>query len=129
MFPSHDPGTRNFKRGCPIKIELIDAFTPLREEGSGARFKNYPGPPVTQQSGAKLPRYARKSHSQPVAISNFQASQLPRGLVINPNTGLISGAVEFEFAQLTITVTAENNVGRSVPVPIVLRGQSVIKCT
>jgi serine/threonine protein kinase len=43
--------------------------------------------------------------------TGFRALDLPRGLELNPVTGVISGAAKDEMAQCTFTVTASNDYG------------------
>jgi len=91
----HAFNVKKFSKGCPFEIKIQDAWTPLIEEGSNQVFKNYPGPPLTEKAGAKLPAYARKEFELPIPITNFRfESEQIEGVTIDPISGTIRGSFQ-----------------------------------
>lgn len=82
--------------GCPVNISPLEIYTPLTEEDTGRVYKNYPGPPLTQQSGANIPYNSDRRAPIPITISLGEGSQTPNGIRVNPD-GSITGALTSSY--------------------------------
>ncbi len=112
---TYDPQRKPiFKNGCPFDTGIPDIYSPLTEEGSGRKFKNYPGPPLTSQSGAKLPPYATATARKPIPITGLDLiGTLPPGINFDRVTGRISGTITSLFNTITVKIIADNFVGKT----------------
>lgn len=101
-----------FKAGCPFDTGIPDIYSPLTEEGTGRKFKNYPGPPMNTKSGANLPPYATPTARKPIPITGLTLlDALPLGLTFDPITGRIYGTIPNLFNKVITTIEASNFVG------------------
>jgi uncharacterized Zn-binding protein involved in type VI secretion len=125
-FPPHE---WQFYSGCPYEINLIEVFTPMIEEGSRAQFKNFPGFPVTTQSGVKLPKYANKGLEAPEPIFKFElhSGALPKGATLDSVTGKITGTTTSDEYR-KIEIKCWNKVGPSNIVQVTFSSKRVQEC-
>lgn len=111
-----DLESRIYKSGCPVDFNISEIYSPLQEETTNAKFKNYPGSPLSQIDGAPtLPKYAPNEFRSKIPIYGLKIDKaLPDGITFNPSTGRISGALT-EAGSLanedTYRVSCENYVG------------------
>jgi uncharacterized Zn-binding protein involved in type VI secretion len=106
-----------------------EAYSPLEEGGSHSMYRNYPGPPLSEQAGARLPSYAPTYYTSPIPITNFSAiveyiiSEIPKtnvitggsivpGINFNGDTGEISGQLTGlpPADSINVYVSAKNQV-------------------
>lgn len=104
-----------FIGGCPVDYSLVDIYTPLNEETTGTRYKNYPGLPLTIQSGANLPRNTAEDRRRPIPITLSLRGNLPGFVSFDTLTGKFSGHIyasnHLEYEGRQIFITAINYVG------------------
>ena len=70
-----------------------NVWSPLIEEDSNKEYRNYPGPPLTKNSGAILPSYAPEGARKPFSIKMGLATPLPSGMTLDLTTGVLSGPI------------------------------------
>lgn len=109
-------GNRLFIRSELETTNPTDAYTILTEEQTNAQYLNYPGQPLTSESGAEdLPEYASETYRLPIAIDNIELysprkhPQLPLpfgtniptvspdSINVDPNRGVIQGTYDFNL--------------------------------
>lgn len=107
--------TGTYLRGCPVNIGPLDVYTPLEEEETNSLYKNYPGMPLTQRSGADLPSYAPQAFKAPIKISSLSIDKpLPDGIKFNSPNGVIYGSLTKEGSlqsDETFIIRGSNYVG------------------
>jgi uncharacterized Zn-binding protein involved in type VI secretion len=131
-----NPAINNLVGTCPNQtIDLSPTvFTPLEEEITGNLFQNFPGPPLSVQSGGvNLPQYAPQSARLPVAIDPIMivGGILPAGLSLNPNSGRINGTLAPQpviGTGFVVRFQTSNFVGAGNVFTINFRYVPVIRC-
>lgn len=107
-------GEEIFGGGCEFTFPLLDAYTPLTEE-NGTVYRNRPGLPLTQRSGAQLPPYANQINTNPIDITIGSIGLFPPNISFYED-GSIRGRVltPFDidlFQGEKIKIVATNHVG------------------
>lgn len=116
-------GVEQFLGGCETDYRLVEAYSPLNEEDTRVRYKNFPGPPLTVESGANLPRRTSEDRRRPIPITLDSDTNLPGLVRFDPITGNFSGRIlvetDLRFEGSEFRIRATNYVGSNTKVLII----------
>lgn len=99
-----DPNTGVYQNGCPFSLIPSNAYTPILYGNTIVR--NYPGPPITQNSGAVgLPPNAPQELVDPIKLRFILETGSPNyGFTLNEFTGEIRGTVTQPLSSMSFIV-------------------------